>query len=406
MFYRFRFFRRARALALTPDEKDAARREVLAFMEAYPVRASAEARPLGQRSNPPFSFLAPILKPIPLAALALLLIGTGTASAAEGALPDTPLYFVKVNINEPIRRSLALSAEAKAEVEADLATRRLDEAKALAEQDRLTPAVQAEIEARFKEQADRAEAKIRTVKETGDASAAADLSARYAAKLRVRQDALDRLSERPIDASAAITPVLDAVRLKTETATRQRQQLKVEAEAAAKVDEGTGREPSPKWKGIALAAQAEVADRFAELQQERAQAGAVVAAERLAKIDAQLAAAQEAAANGRASFEAGAYVEASEAFRASSEALREAKALLRETRKPDLEAPRKDGPTEKPKNEDPKPIIRPGRVLPVKPLPEMKQDPAPVAPISGFFKDELHDTDPDRSKAELDKNTP
>ncbi len=406
MFYRFRFFRHARALALTPDEKDAARREVLAFMETHPVRPAAMARPLGQRSNPRFSFLVPVLKPIPLAALALLLIGTGTASAAEGALPDTPLYFVKVNINEPIRRSLALSAEAKAEVETDLAARRLDEAKALAEQERLTPAVQAELEARFKEQADRAEAKILAVKEVGDAPAAADLSARYAAKLRVRQDALDRLSERPIEKGVAITPVLDAVRLKAEAATRQREQLKVEVEAAGKADEKKEREPSPKWKGIALAAQAELDGRFAEFQQERGLAEAAFAPEALVKVDLQAAAAKEAMAKGRASFEAGAYLDASDAFRAATEALREARATLHEARKAEREEPRKEAPKDESQKDAPKPLIRPRRELPVKPTPERKEDPPFIAPTDGAIEGTLKLDDADRSKAELDEKTP
>ncbi len=405
MFYRFRYFRRARALALTSDEKDAARRELLTFMEAHPVRTTAAARPLAQRSNSVLSFLSPVLKPVPIVAAALLLVGAGTASAAEGALPDSPLYFVKVNVTEPLRRSLAISAEAKAEVEASLTARRLDEAKALAEQDRLTPSVQAELEARFKEQADRAEAKILAVKEEGDTRAAADLSARYEAKLRVRQDALDRLSERPIDAKAAIAPVLDTVRLKTEAATRQRERLKVDIDATAKIDQKQERVASEKWKEIALEAQVDLTERLTEAEKERSHLEAAVMGEALMKVDARLAAAKQAAAKGQAFFRAGAYADASDAFRDAKEALREAQAFVRQARKAEQDVPR-DKPKEEPLKEERKPIIRPRRDLPVKILPETKQDPDFTPPADVFFEGEIKIDAPDRSKAELDQKTP
>ncbi len=406
MFYRFRFFRRARALALTPDEKDAARRELLSFMETHPVRPREAARPVEQRSNPLFSFLAPALKPIPLAVLALLLVGTGTASAAEGALPDSPLYFLKVNVNEPIRRSLARSAEAKAEVEADLAARRLDETKALVEQDRLTPSIQADLEARFKEQADRAEAKILILKDTGAADVAADLSARYEAKLQVRKEALDRLSERPVPAGAAITPVLDAVRLKAEAATRQRERLTDDLGSGTRHDKNDAHKTDEKWKEIAFEAQAGLEGRLREVQSERARADAFTSPEVGMKADLQIAAAKEAYAKGHASLRAGAYADAATAFRATREALREVEALLRGADKPKPEHADEESSKEVPKKEDRPAALRPRRELPVKVIPAPKLDPIVVPSVDPFTKEADKIEDPERQKAELDQKTP
>ncbi len=69
--------------------------------------------------------------------LIALLLGGSVSYAAEGALPGDTLYAVKTEINENIRHALALSPEAEARLEAQLARERLVEAEALKERGEL-----------------------------------------------------------------------------------------------------------------------------------------------------------------------------------------------------------------------------------------------------------------------------
>lgn len=82
-------------------------------------------------------------------AVAVILImisgGVGTSYFAEGALPGDFLYNIKVNINEPVAAALQSNLQNHALYEAELASRRLQEAETLAARNRLTPATTAII---------------------------------------------------------------------------------------------------------------------------------------------------------------------------------------------------------------------------------------------------------------------
>ncbi len=69
--------------------------------------------------------------------LLFVLAGSGTVSAAQGALPGDILYPIKLAVNEKVEVALASNASAKAEVQVRLAGRRVEEAQTLAAQGRL-----------------------------------------------------------------------------------------------------------------------------------------------------------------------------------------------------------------------------------------------------------------------------
>jgi hypothetical protein len=71
------------------------------------------------------------------AVMLFVLVGAGTASAAQGALPGDLLYPVKISINESVEVALASGPGKKAEVQARLAERRVEEAETLASEGRL-----------------------------------------------------------------------------------------------------------------------------------------------------------------------------------------------------------------------------------------------------------------------------
>jgi hypothetical protein len=181
--------------------------------------------------------------------LALVLaVSGGTAFAAEGSLPGDALYPVKVGINEQVRAGLAFSAEAKAEVQADLAERRLSEAERLAARGSLSEEHLARLEHRFEAHAERVRARIQQFEDSDRAEAASNVSARLEASLRAHEQILLRLSG---DVDGEVEPnvrlILQRVRehltdaerstdrLEDRVADRPRPDIKVAAEAKKEV---------------------------------------------------------------------------------------------------------------------------------------------------------------------------
>jgi hypothetical protein len=127
-------------------------------------------------------------------ALAVLVVGAGgTAYAAGGALPGDALYTVKVSVNEPVAGALAVTPAAKAAHQASIATERLAEAQALAEDGRLTASTSAALALAFGEHAQAAEDAADALA-ADDPAAAADISAGFSASVASRGEAILRAS--------------------------------------------------------------------------------------------------------------------------------------------------------------------------------------------------------------------
>lgn len=200
MFFRYNLiFRRARGVRLSPEEKNAQKREILAFMEAHPVREAALARPLWHGSRMRFA----------LASLGILCItvGAGTVSAAERALPTEFLYPVKIHVNEPLSRALARTPEAKAELDTRIAVRRLEEARDLAEGGRLTTTTEIELAKRFEVQTGRIDASFKALRKEGKPEKADRLTDRLEQAVeRQERVAKKRRSDKSEDVSDALFP--------------------------------------------------------------------------------------------------------------------------------------------------------------------------------------------------------
>ncbi len=125
-----------------------------------------------------------------LAFVALLLMGgTGAAYAAEGSVPGSPLYPVKVAVIEPVQGALITSAEGQAAWHANLASRRLEEATKLAVADKLDPSTQTYLQAKFDTEVTKSSENADAVAVTGDTNAAlavrSDLEARITAHAEI-----------------------------------------------------------------------------------------------------------------------------------------------------------------------------------------------------------------------------
>jgi Domain of unknown function (DUF5667) len=141
----------ARRTRLKPAEKQRMRVALYEAMKVTPAAAPAPAAPV----KSPFIFVSLLRVRVLVPALAVLLVlaGSGTAYAAQGALPGSPLYAVKTGVDEPVRLALAATPQAKAQVSAQIAETRVAEAQALAAQGRLDATTSEELQQNFDEHA-------------------------------------------------------------------------------------------------------------------------------------------------------------------------------------------------------------------------------------------------------------
>jgi hypothetical protein len=171
----------AKTLQLSTGEKNAMRQELRAFIHGD-VRKPELARH-NQRSMVEV-FKLTFIKPMPILIAILIALGGGTSFAAQQSLPGDALYSVKVHVNEEVKSLLAMSPEAKAEVEADLAAERLEEAEKLAARGELDAQVRAHLEENFQEHADKVQDRIEKMSDLG---IAADVATRFQASLKAHE---------------------------------------------------------------------------------------------------------------------------------------------------------------------------------------------------------------------------
>ena len=123
----------AEQIRMSNAEKSAMRASIFPTLQSGP-------RPQSVGVGSPYVFLSAFSYNMRMTLAGLLvfvLAGTGTVSAAQGALPGDLLYPVKVSINEKVEVALAQTPAAKAEVQVRLAERRVDEARELSVRGRL-----------------------------------------------------------------------------------------------------------------------------------------------------------------------------------------------------------------------------------------------------------------------------
>lgn len=173
-------------ITLSKKERTSLWSELHAYTEFKPIpRERISEMDRLPSMKPSFGFaLFQKTKSMPILASLLIVsfLGGGTAFAAENAVPGDILYTVKTEINEPIRGTLALNAEAKANFEAWRAERRLNEARTLSVRSTLTEERREQLEERFDHHAERVEMRIESIAQTNP-GLAAELSTKFEASL-------------------------------------------------------------------------------------------------------------------------------------------------------------------------------------------------------------------------------
>ena len=287
---------------LSESGKREIRSRLVLFMGSAPVRGEADIRHLHQRSlitwfklNKPMSIFAAIV-------LAVLLGGGGTSLAAQAALPGDVLYPVKVNINEEVRGVFALSAEAKAEWQAERTRFRIEEAEKLAAEGKLSEEVKARIVANFEAQAERMKARIEYLQDKQNVRAA-EVAARAESALEAHIRLLDNVGANG-EIKQKLQAEIEAVKkLRMDSESK----LEAEGEAVAK--------PAAEGKIEAARNVIEAPRRYLDREEDDYTAETVAAAEARLKI------AEDLVAQAEAKIQAGAY---GEAFALGNDALRAA----------------------------------------------------------------------------------
>ena len=133
----------------------------------------------------------------------------GTSFAAQGALPGDFLYPVKTDVNENVRGAFALSADAEANLQADLLEERLEEAQALHASGKLRGDTAVDVSKRLNSQ----------VKVATEAAAKSDASVAAKTNTRVKAGLENFLAIVGLDTTIAseVSATLNASTLSTGT---------------------------------------------------------------------------------------------------------------------------------------------------------------------------------------------
>jgi hypothetical protein len=191
------FIEQSKELRLTPAESLRAEQSLRAFMDAHPIDMAAavaknESFDLGSKVRAFFT-----LRSAPALAAIVVLVGSGAgiSYAAESAVPGDALYAVKIHVNEPVAAALAFTPEAKAAVNAKIASSRVQEAETLAAEGRLTNDTSAALISDFDKHVAMAQTNIEEVQTNGNDGAAVSLHASMKGELRHHADILRRLAD-------------------------------------------------------------------------------------------------------------------------------------------------------------------------------------------------------------------
>lgn len=178
---------------LSDTEREKMSRVVLEYMAHKPLPHEEYASISSSVSIRWFS-LSWIKQPVAAALALVFIFGSGVSYAAESALPGDALYSVKTKINESVKVALATDTEAKAAVQMELAERRIEEAAALAAENRLDADTQAALAVAFEAHAQNATEEVSVIDET-DASAVAEITSRFETRLAAHEEVLALVSE-------------------------------------------------------------------------------------------------------------------------------------------------------------------------------------------------------------------
>ncbi|MDB5194915.1 MAG: hypothetical protein JWO84_99 [Parcubacteria group bacterium] len=182
------FLKRLKGITLSNNERLSLRERLAAYADLHQITASSGVRsPFGSF----FLFIeSRRFSSYTMALLLVVVVGGGVTLAADTSVPGDSLYSIKINVNEPVLTALTPTATGQANVAAQIATRRVDEAVILASRGTLTPERQAYLTQKFDTSVKVAAAKADALASTGDSAGSDTVKANFAANLAGEAQAL------------------------------------------------------------------------------------------------------------------------------------------------------------------------------------------------------------------------
>ncbi len=149
-----------------------------------------------------------------LAIPVILIMGAGISFAAENSLPGDFLYPVKIHVNEPVETALSVSPKSQADLNANLAQRRLKEAEQLLSQGKLSPQVKESLSNNFKTHSDSFNREVAKLKEQNDTKDADQAESDFEDNLKSHEAIMGSLGlenalKQNVEASSTATTKLD-----------------------------------------------------------------------------------------------------------------------------------------------------------------------------------------------------
>jgi hypothetical protein len=184
---------RTQKAKMSPAEKNHYRNKLMQFMEK--ADAAAGLKPSLATFSEIFRSFFRKMNPAFLAAPLALAIGTGVVFAAQSALPGNPLYGLKINVIEQVQTGLAVSNYQKAKLDIVFVDRRLLEAEALAEQNKLTGELKHELYLHFEEKSAELMKEIDSLKNDHDDAAVTELNSSFDQTLQLHDKIIGVLRE-------------------------------------------------------------------------------------------------------------------------------------------------------------------------------------------------------------------
>ncbi|MBU0750021.1 hypothetical protein KKH15_00700, partial [Patescibacteria group bacterium] len=190
-------------LTLSTSEKALGRAALQEFMEFHPST--------GRPAVSPYTRFVPIFRYALAVVLLLGVSGTGVAFAAEKALPGTPLYAVKTQINEPVSVALTFDTQDRADLKVALVEKRLKEFAQLTNQDDVSPETTATIVALLEKHIQEASDDIDLLQEGGDSEEALQTNADLQSTLIAHSAVLEKVQDAHVDSPEDFVAVTAAI---------------------------------------------------------------------------------------------------------------------------------------------------------------------------------------------------
>lgn len=311
-----KIFSQARKFGLLPEEKSLIKSRLVLFIQNHPVRDLDIFGQIMQSWSETLKLNLSIKSMI--AALLIIALLTGSASAlAEGSLPGSPLYPVKVGVNEKVRTFLSFSDDAKADWSIKIADRRLSEAEMLASSGNLSSENRVELETRFNSASDNFEDKIGKLEAKNRKGRAFELSSDFEAALKAHQDILAQLSFAKPQIKIEIEDLLEDVDSRAELVAK----IRMASEARMATSSDSNFRAAAEGKLKALENKIEEVAKFLAGNKDRFDAEAYV------KAEAKLNEARGKVGEGKIKIQEGKYVEAFAKFQEAMRIAQGAKLL-------------------------------------------------------------------------------